>query len=629
MTPGLPPATGPPMAADRVLARGVLVASAVVVAAVVVALVVGPQNTSNAEAARILEIDTGPTPWLLPLTGLLSNVCAAMIAGCLLLSAFLAPISGPTRPAVVRVAAAVSAAWVCVAFTRIVLTASELYGLPPLSVVDVRALSFVLFQLPSGRALLVSLVLTVIVAIGCHRLRTADGAALWLVVSVVAVLPPVAAGHASTGGSHQVVVSALLLHVAAAVVWIGGLLALILVPRRSTADQAVAVGRFSTLALGCFLVTAATGVIGAAARIEGWTDLTTTTYGLVITGKTVALLAIGGVGWWHRQRSLPALAEGRRSTFVRIAGVEILIMAATMGLAVGLSRTPPPNDYGSVVFETPVTPMLRWIPEPVFLAVASVALVTYVTGVRVLRRSGSSWPAAAGLFWICGWILLLAAASIPFIPDSPPWTTVRHLLVAVAVPALLAAAAPVTLARRVSEQPGSAPAWRRAVAALDTPLARFVGRPQTGIVLYAIACYGVVLTAFYDWDDRAHEAHVAAYAFVVAAGCVAASSGRAGAALTRVTVVITMTALQAVLGFTLVGGSAGTLIFIAVAMVATAVAGAAVMTDWTQLIDGGSRSSSTRGFIPAPRRNDQDGPIGGAGNGSESGSEPSSDAFSS
>ena len=43
-------------------------------------------------------------------------------------------------------------------------------------------------------------------------------------------------------------------------------------------------------------------------------------------------------------------------------------LAATMGLAVALSRTAPPNDLGAVVFDTPLTPLLRWIPEPVLLA---------------------------------------------------------------------------------------------------------------------------------------------------------------------------------------------------------------------------------------------------------------------
>ena len=52
----------------------------------------------------------------------------------------------------------------------------------------------------------------------------------------------------------------------------------------------------------------------------------------------VALLV--GIGWWHRRSTLPALEAGRARAFWRLAAVEIVVMAATVGLAVALSRTP-------------------------------------------------------------------------------------------------------------------------------------------------------------------------------------------------------------------------------------------------------------------------------------------------
>jgi putative copper resistance protein D len=47
-----------------------------------------------------------------------------------------------------------------------------------------------------------------------------------------------------------------------------------------------------------------------------------------------------GIGWWHRRSTLPALEAGKAWAFWRLAAVEIAVMAATVGLAVALSRTP-------------------------------------------------------------------------------------------------------------------------------------------------------------------------------------------------------------------------------------------------------------------------------------------------
>ena len=47
------------------------------------------------------------------------------------------------------------------------------------------------------------------------------------------------------------------------------------------------------------------------------------------------------VGWWRRRTTtLPGVAAGDPAAFRRLAVVELLIMAGTIGLAVALSRTP-------------------------------------------------------------------------------------------------------------------------------------------------------------------------------------------------------------------------------------------------------------------------------------------------
>jgi putative copper export protein len=90
----------------------------------------------------------------------------------------------------------------------------------------------------------------------------------------------------------------------------------------------------------CIVAVLVSGVVNAWAEIGSPAGLVGTPYGLLVLAKVGALLLLAGVGWQHRRRSIPALVRGSKSMFVRLAGAEIVLMAATVGLAVGLARTP-------------------------------------------------------------------------------------------------------------------------------------------------------------------------------------------------------------------------------------------------------------------------------------------------
>jgi putative copper export protein len=108
--------------------------------------------------------------------------------------------------------------------------------------------------------------------------------------------------------------------------------------RRST-SLAVALPRFSALALGCFVAVAGSGAVSAWTRLEQPEQLWTTGYGGLLLAKAAALALLGGAGWLHRRRSLPGVAAGDRGAFVRLAAAEVGLMGVALGLAVALSRT--------------------------------------------------------------------------------------------------------------------------------------------------------------------------------------------------------------------------------------------------------------------------------------------------
>ena len=86
-----------------------------------------------------------------------------------------------------------------------------------------------------------------------------------------------------------------------------------------------------------------TAEIHLGGREDGWgliTQWVTSGYGALVFAKAVAFALLVWIGWWHRRATLPALAANQPAAFWRLAAGELLLMAATVGLAVALSRTP-------------------------------------------------------------------------------------------------------------------------------------------------------------------------------------------------------------------------------------------------------------------------------------------------
>jgi putative copper resistance protein D len=281
------------------------------------------------------------TDWALPIVTFAVEALATVTIGLAVTAAFLLPgreaSVSPQGYRLLRAAGGSALAWVVAALALIGLTASDLLGVPPSRLGAAPVLSFIT-DISQGRALAVQAGMALFVAAAALTALRRSTAAAAAIVAVIAAVPPALTGHAAGAGNHQVAVSSLALHVVAAALWAGGLAAL-LVLRRSALLADVA-ARYSRLALGCFVVIAVTGAANAWVRLGALSQLWHSTYGVLVFGKIVALLVLGSAGALHRARTLPALRGGRRFAFVRLATGELLVFAATFGLAVALSRSP-------------------------------------------------------------------------------------------------------------------------------------------------------------------------------------------------------------------------------------------------------------------------------------------------
>lgn len=294
----------------------------------------------------------GPvTGWGLPVSRLAADVLAVATVGLLLAGAVL--LRGPEEPhsprdtlavRASRHAAVAAAGWALAAFVGIGLTVSSVLGRPLTEVTTElgdRAIS-----LPQARGLVAQALAAAAVAAFAGLARSQRGRLVLLCVAGAGLIPPLLTGHAATADPYGLAVASLLVHVWAAAVWVGGLGALTWVRTASPRSLTTAgLTRYSTIAGGCIALVAASGILNALTHLPHAAALVTAEYGLLVLAKAGALGLLAGFGWWHRRRSIPAASrQGEWRGFARLAAVELLVMAATIALAVGLSRTPLPAD---------------------------------------------------------------------------------------------------------------------------------------------------------------------------------------------------------------------------------------------------------------------------------------------
>jgi putative copper resistance protein D len=350
------------------------------------------------------------------------------------------------------------------------------------------------------------------------------------VLAVGAVLPPGFAGHAATAASHEVTISAILLHVVGAVLWTAGLLGLLLrATSGSRAELAGAVRRFSALAGFCFALTGITGVLSALLRIANWSSLASG-WGALLGLKLTALVVLGGFGWWHRRISIPALAAGRPRIFARIAWIEIGVLAATFGLAGALARTPAPGSgkLADLILRTnAMRATLDWLPDPAVTTLAVLAIGGYLIGIR---RLAEPWPARRTAAWIAGWLLTLVAMDIKLTRSGTELLALtdrlQHLALLAVIPVLLVAGGGIRLAVRTvrpSADPGIRGPLEWIALARDSDLAESLRHPAMAVTAYATTIYLAYLSITNSYVLTSHAGHLGVAVAMVAGGSLVAT----------------------------------------------------------------------------------------------------------
>lgn len=520
-----------------------MVVAAVVLGALLVlvlALIIGD---GRPKAAPVGVPDPGPlTGWGLPISRLAMDLCAIGALGSLLYAVVLAPsrkeeLEG-TAARATRVAANFAWGWLAATVVLLLLTVSDFMAAPIGSAGFTTAITSVIVETSQGRGLGLVAILVLIVASSARGIKTLNGAGLLLVLALAALLPPALTGHSADAANHDIATSSLLVHIVAATVWVGGLLAVIVFARKASDVLQTAAKRFSALALWCFIATGASGVVNAWVRLDAIPQLWESRYGWLVVGKSLALIGLGAFGFWHRRRTLVALEASKAGAFRRLALVEVAVMAGAVALAVALARTPTPvpeerslswspgeaiigRDLPPVTFDRLLT---LWRLDIVVLALAATALVLYFMGVVRLVRRGDKWPVGRSVALVCAVLLgtvVLTGGVATYAPALFSAHMVQHMTLTMLVPILLAMSAPITLALRAlparGRSGGRGPReW--ILLLLHSRIARVLTHPVVALSLYILTLYGFYFSPLFETAMRSHAAHLVMHAHFLLVG---------------------------------------------------------------------------------------------------------------
>ena len=213
---------------------------------------------------------------------------------------------------------------------------------------------------------LVLLVMGLLLGLGAKFHRAGWWRALGVVGAITLGVASAYGGHGATGRWHGVGVAMTTFHVVGMGLWLGGLLALLLLFSEVGVDG---VRRFSGLAACSIAVVVASGVVQAIRQVGSLDALTNTTYGELLIWKLVAVGLVLFVAALSRRvvhgrtlalRPVHAEAVGAapdvdRSMLRRTVGMEVVIAAVILATTSLLMAANPSQAVASKPFSTTLT----------------------------------------------------------------------------------------------------------------------------------------------------------------------------------------------------------------------------------------------------------------------------------
>ena len=459
---------------------------------------------------------------MLTFSAFISIACGIIVVGFLSASAFYArEVDGiSTTRNLIKRAGLIAAIWAIAEAFTIVSNLAAIIDSSIFDALDSTSLRSYITQTSLGKVQFYSVIGALLVSSFSQLVRKTGGIVALLMLALASLLLPLFQSHGSQSGLHGLAIGAIVFHVAALALWIGGVVALFFLPNREEA-----IPRFSVVALWCAGIVGASGVASAYTRLNflaAWSS----SYSLLVALKTALFVTLVFFGARHRQFIIRSL-HGTRAVVQLLIG-EIFVMTGATFVGVWLSQTQPPeldkpfvSDpalalTGVPMASTPTFSKILLAYEADGLILGGLILVTalYIRGVVILSRRGVKWPMGRTISFALGISAIDFATSGGLGVYSHfafSWHMVAHMVLGMIAPIGIILGAPLTLllrnlpAGRTSDERGLR---GYVVSILHSRYFMTITHPIVALAIFDGSLFALYLTPIFGNLMTGHMGHV-------------------------------------------------------------------------------------------------------------------------
>ncbi|MFM6841691.1 MAG: cytochrome c oxidase assembly protein [Candidatus Planktophila sp.] len=387
---------------------------------------------------------------------------------------------------------------------------------------DSTTLNSYLTQTNLGKSMFFQMIGLAILTVALPFIKRVIPLVILIGIALLSLIAPIFQSHAASNGSHSLAIGALVTHVVALSLWVGGLAGILFIPKD---ERITALYRFSVLALWAAIAVVFSGVATAWTRLNN-ASAWNTQYAYVVIAKVILTIALFAMGYANR-KALASRDELRLQELLRLISVEAMVMTAVVLLGSWLSQIQPPTGDTSNLTEaqlivgmpTPPPPSLINIlklynPDALMIALLITAVALYIKGVSVLKSRGDSWPVGRTIAFASGIALIDFATSGGlgvYALFSFEYHMMAHMLLGMIAPIGLVLGAPITLALRTLPQGrNSEERGVRALAltALHSRYSVILNNPVTALALFDGSLFVLYFTDLFGNLMSNHAGHL-------------------------------------------------------------------------------------------------------------------------
>ena len=440
---------------------------------------------------------------------------------------------GQTAQRLRKFAALAALTWAMTTGLSILATLANILGTDFSQALDPTSIKSFVSQVTLGKYMFIQLCLALLVASFVSRIKAVAGANILLVLSIAALVAPVFESHAASSGSHALAIGSLVVHVVAISFWVGGLVAISIL---NSADRAIALPRFSALALWAAIAVTASGTANAWSRLnfKGAWSSDYARLVLVKVGLTAILIFFG----YLNRRKLSGSNTLGLKKLSRLISLEVIVMALTTLAGSRLSTMQPPLREEISIFDpglaiaginTPEEPTLwrlisLYDPDALMIGLLVTAVALYIKGVVQLSRRGDKWPVGRTVAFALGISAIDYATSGGlgvYAKFSFEYHMVAHMVLGMVAPIGIVLGAPITLALRTlpqGRQSDERGIRGSLIALLHSKPAGIFTNPVMALALFDGSLFALYMTPLFGNLMQSHIGHLAMNVHFLLAG---------------------------------------------------------------------------------------------------------------